>query len=172
MNVWFFFSARPSIYGWFQCYYSNANWLKSVCHVSWAENIYLIASNLNILKYHESNLEKPQVLKSYPKIKTQNTIYIIVWACPKPSLNTEATTSLSTWLFSDVSLVAHCFSQYLFHKKSVLVIPSALFCISIAVAQLASPRLSHSILLLPFTHPCTHYGTNDAELLQDLNCSC
>lgn len=112
VNVWFFFffSARPSIYGWFQCYYSNANWLKSVCHVSWAENIYLIASNLNILKYHESNLEKPQVLKSYPKIKTQNTIYIIVWACPKPSLNTEATTSLSTCLFSDVSLVAHCFS--------------------------------------------------------------
>lgn len=110
VNVWFFFFCQtlnlwviPMLLKWLK-----SIWLKSICHVSWAENIYLIASNLNILKYHESNLEKP--LKSYPKIKTQNTIYIIVWACPKPSLNTEATTSLSTCLFSDVSLVAHCFS--------------------------------------------------------------
>lgn len=105
VNVWFFFFCQ-TLNLW--VIPMLLKWLKSICHVSWAENIYLIASNLNILKYHESNLEKP--LKSYPKIKTQNTIYIIVWACPKPSLNTEATTSLSTCLFSDVSLVAHCFS--------------------------------------------------------------
>lgn len=106
VNVWFFFFFCQTLNLW--VIPMLLKWLKSICHVSWAENIYLIASNLNILKYHESNLEKP--LKSYPKIKTQNTIYIIVWACPKPSLNTEATTSLSTCLFSDVSLVAHCFS--------------------------------------------------------------